>query len=329
MVAKGQHVIPRLHLQHFAGTQPAGQVWTYDAAQGKSWSTIPEETAVQTHFYSAERDDGSMDTRLEDFLAGVESNAAPVYERLLNRVIPKDPQARMDFAQFLALMHVRTPGMRRMYGEIAGRGVQIHNYAYASNDKAFETLIRGVEKDRGEQIDPALKEKVRQGMLDPSSYEIVVSKERTLHALSASDKITPLLFEMKWALAVPEKDFFVTSDNPVVRDVDPKTRNPIYGDGGFLNRTAEVSFPLSPHLLLLLSWNEPARECGALPRDHVHTLNKLRAATSDRYLYAHVHDKRLERLAAKFKDARPNMTTGGFGPDKYGPIKVARRFSKT
>jgi hypothetical protein len=105
MAPKGQHFIPRLHLQHFTGDNPKGQVWTYDAPSGRAWSAIPEETAVQTHFYSAERDGGSMDTRIEEFLSTVEGAAAPVYECLLKGAIPKDSQERMSFAQFLA--HVR------------------------------------------------------------------------------------------------------------------------------------------------------------------------------------------------------------------------------
>jgi Protein of unknown function (DUF4238) len=328
MTPKGQHFIPRLHLQHFAGPTPKGQVWTYDAIGAKTWSSIPQETAVQTHFYSAENGDGSMDTRIEEFLSVVESAAAPVYEGLLKGAIPKDSQARMDFAQFLALMHVRTPAMRRMNAEIQGRGIQIHNYAYASNPKAFDSLTRRVEKEKGEPINPKIKEEIRKLMRDPSGYELIISKERTLSALRPSDKLTPILYKMKWSLALAMHGFFVTSDNPLVRQVDPKTHHPIYGDHGFLNKTAEVTFPLSPKLLLLLSWQEDAREFGAFERDHVHLVNKARAANSDRYLYAHIHDKRLERLAAEFKDSRPQMTTQGFGPDQFVPIKIARRLKK-
>lgn len=145
-------------------------MWTYDAVEGRQWSAIPGETGVQIHFYSAERDDGTMDTRLEDFLAQVESRAAPVYEDLLNWRLPKDAQARINFAQFLALMYTRTTAMRRMAGEVRGRGAQIHNYAYASNPEAFEALTHRVEAEEGEKMDPELKEKVRQAMLNPSGY---------------------------------------------------------------------------------------------------------------------------------------------------------------
>jgi hypothetical protein len=58
------------------------------------------------------------------------SRAAPVYEGLLKGRLPQEPQARLDFAQFLTLMHTRTTAMRRMAGEIRGRGAQIHSYAY-------------------------------------------------------------------------------------------------------------------------------------------------------------------------------------------------------
>jgi hypothetical protein len=329
MIPKSQHTIPRLHLQHFAGPDPVGQVWTYDAVDARQWSTIPEETGVQTHFYSAERDDGTMDTRLEELLAQVESRAAPIYDDLLKGRFPQNPQARLYFAQFLALMHTRTTAMRRMAGEVRGRGAQIHSYAYASNPEAFEALTRRVEAEKGEKMDPVLKEKVRQAMLNPSGYTMEVSKESTFIALGASDKLTPILDKMKWCLVAAEHGYFITSDNPLVREVDPKTCHPIYGDDGFKNKTAEVTFPLSPKFLLLLVWNESARDLGAFKRDHVHKVNVVRAAHSDRYLYAHINDKRIAGLADEYKASRPGMTTQGFGPEKFAPIKVARRSKAT
>jgi len=325
MSAKSQHTIPRLHLQHFAGRQPAGQVWTYDAIAAKQWSAIPDETCVQTHFYSAERDDGTMDTRLEDFIAGVESRAAPVYEGLLKGTMPSDAQARFDFAQFLALMHTRTTAMRRMAAEIRGRGAQIHSYAYATNPKAFEGLMRRVEADKGASIDPAIKEQIRQKMLNPSGFVMAVPKESTFMALGASDKLTPLLNKMKWSLVGALHGYFITSDNPLVRRVARKSWHPVYGDHGFMNKTAEITFPLSPKLLLLLSRKADALDHAVIERDNVHELNAVRAAHSDRYLFAHIKDQRIVRLAVRYKDTRPNMTTHGFGPKKFAPIEVPRR----
>jgi hypothetical protein len=325
--AKRQHFNPILHLGHFVGP-PDSHVWTYDKQTGEVRHATPENTAVQTHFYSVELDDGSMDTRIEDYLAEVESNAAPIYRALLSGNIPGETQARADFAQFLALMYVRTPAMRRMAGEIQGRSVQIRNYAYATNPKAFDSLLRRVEKNGGPVLNTEEKEQLRQKFLDPTDYIIQVSKERTLHVLRAADKLAPILFDMKWSIARPLGGFFITTDNPLIREVDPKTRHPFYGDHGFLNKTAEVLYPLSPGCLLLMSWDRAAVDVGVFEPAHMHLVNRSLAARSDRYLYGHVRDDQVKQLAVEFKDSRPNMTTRGFGPDKFAKVEVARRFRK-
>jgi hypothetical protein len=322
---KRQHFIPILHLKHFAGSDPQGQVWTYDAETSAVRSAVPKETAVQSHFYSAEGDDGAMDTRIEEYLATVESYATPVYEGLLRGEIPKGSQARADFATFLALMYVRTPTMRRMHGEGYGRFLQTLVYAHALDDRIFERTIKGYERERGEPLDPETKKRLRSDMLDPSGYALEIPKEKTFGALNAAEKLAPIFYKMRWSLVVAEHGYFVTSDNPLVRIVKPRPYHRMYGDHGFLNKTAEVSLPLSPKVLLLLSWDETALERGALGRKHVTALNRVRAVYCERYLYGHVRDKRLEELAAEFKGSRPGMTMLGFGPKKFAAVSVVRR----
>src|SRR5580693_3691700 len=77
---KRHHVIPRMHLRHFAGQHPPDHVWTYDALSGKVWSATPENTAVEGYFYSGERSDGSMDPALENLISKIEDAAVPSYE---------------------------------------------------------------------------------------------------------------------------------------------------------------------------------------------------------------------------------------------------------
>jgi hypothetical protein len=160
--------------------------------------------------------------------------------------------------------------------------------------------------------------------VDPSGYVMQIAKERTLMVFGAADKLAPILYNMKWSVIEPGHGFFITTDNPLVREVDPKTRHPVYGDHGFLNKTAEVLFPLSPQRMMLMSWNEAARDFGAVERDHVDRINMGLAAQSDRYLYAHLRHKRLKQLAERFKHSRPGMTTDGFGPEKFAKIEVPR-----
>ena len=327
-IPKRHHYIPILHLKHFVGSDPKGQVWTYDAETNDVRSSVPENTAVQSHYYSAEQSDGTMDTRLEEHLAKIEGVAAPVYDKLLRGEIPKDSQERVDFSMFVALMYVRTPTMRRMAGEIYGRGIQIMSYANAANKQVFDSMMKRFEKDTGNVLDEAAKERLRRDMLDPTDYVIEIPKENTFSVLTVADKLAPLFFKMKWSLVIAEHGYFITSDNPVVRLVNPKSFHPAMGDYGFYNKTAEVSFPLSPKILFVMSWQKDARDIGAFDREPVYGSNRVRAAHSDRYLYAHIRDKRLQRLAFEFKDSRPGMTTHGFGPKKFAEIKVSRRSRK-
>jgi hypothetical protein len=328
MTPKRQHFIPRVHLKHFAGADPKGQVWTYDAISETVRSGTPENTAVESHFYSAEMPDGTMDTSLEEFLATIEDTAAPIYEALLNHQIPKASQGRADFSVFLGLMVSRTPAMRRMMADVKGRGLQIQSYAYATNDRAFDGLMQSMEREEGRVLGPETRELARKAMLDPSGFVMELPKERTLSALNAADGLAPIFFNMTWSVVTPQHGYFITSDNPVVREVDPKTRSPFYGDGGFMNKTAEVIFPLAPQALLFMSWRNVARQT-AFSRDLVNRVNRSIAANSDRYLYAHLCDKRLERLAAEFKNSRPGMTVSGFGPEKFAEVQVMRRSRKT
>ena len=323
-IPKRQHFIPRMHLQHFAGQEPKGHVWTYDAQTEQARHSIPEETAVEAHFYSVKTDDGTMDTRIETKLSEIESKATPVYEMLLKDVIPGETQERMDFAMFLALMYVRTPTMRRMYGEMAGRSMQIVNYAYGTDGRAFDAMLRRYEEESG-PLTAEQKERLRQDMIDPTGYVMEVPKERTLPALGVSDALAPILFRMKWCVVEPRHGFFITSDNPLLRDVDPKTRHSFYGDHGFMNKTVQVIMPLSPQRLLLISWSDGGRDNAVYERDQVDRINRALAARSDRYLYAHIHHKWLQQLAAEFKTSRQRMTTEGFGPKKFAQTKVVRR----
>jgi hypothetical protein len=140
------------------------------------------------------------------------------------------------------------------------------------------------EKEMGLKMDAATKEAVRQSMIDPSRYSLVLPQELTLSALKIAETLAPLFFDMKWSILRAKHGFYITSDNPVVREVDPTTRHPFYGDGGFMNKTVEVTFPLSRGLLLLMSWNTAPRK-EVLDRRDVDRANQARAAHSDRYLY--------------------------------------------
>jgi hypothetical protein len=327
-IPKGQHFIPRLHLQHFAGLRPKGQVWTFDKNTSKARSAIPKETAQQRHFYSAENEDGSYNVDVEAYLSQVESIAAPIYERLLKGHIPNG-QARADFAQFLALMYLRTPAMRRDYAALMGRMIHTQNYAWGVHDEAFDSLMRKMEREKGEQYQTDERERFRQALIDPSMHILQIRKEHTLKVLESADKLAPIFFNMHWTLLRVTNGYLITSDHPMTRHAPPEDRHPIYGDGGFAHKKVQVTFPLSPKFMLLMTWQDGITSLVNIGREDVTGLNELRAYYALDFLYCHLNDARIQRLASKFKGSRPRLVSQGFGPEKHGPIEVPRRWPET
>ena len=63
---------------------------------------------------------------------------------------------------------------------------------------------------------------------------------------------------------------------------------PIYGDHGFLNKTAEVTFALSPKKLLLLTHETKSASAFVLPRDYVLKENRKCAFDTVLSVYAHL-----------------------------------------
>jgi hypothetical protein len=214
--------------------------------------------------------------------------------------------------------------MRADAAELIGRHTQIWNYAHGVHKDAFTGLVKRFEKDTGHKLSEDQKNKFREALIDPTEFVFGIPKERTLMVFGAIKELIPILQAMHWCIIRPKHGFFITSDNPVVQWIDPKTRHPIYGDHGFRHKTVEVTFPLSPKAVLFAAWRSVQKEFH-LDRDDVLSINKMRASHADRYLFTHVRSKALKRLAIEFKGSRPRRTTEGFGPKKFAPIAVRRR----
>jgi hypothetical protein len=92
------------------------------------------------------------------------------------------------------------------------------------------------------------------------------------------------------------------------------------------NENFEAFYPLSSDKLLRISMQEGSHSSLQATRAIVQGANTAIAASAERYLYAHLNDKRIERLAKRFKGMRPNINVVGFGPKRYARTVVPRRW---
>jgi hypothetical protein len=319
-----QHKVPKLSLKHFGG--PRSQVWTYDKLTGKCWPAAPGRTGVEAHYYSIERDDGSMDTIFEDTLSFIETAAAPIYARLVEGTIPRGTD-REIFSYFLATAYLRSPMVRRQAAQFHKWRLEVQVAGAASVPEAFGALLQHLEADGIDVSDP---EFIRRSLLDMSHSDLHLPREFTLDAFKPTHKMANLFQQMKWSLFRAERHYFVTCDNPVYRSSDPRTRRLDGGDGGFMNKTAQITMPLSTARLIHLHWEVGAPREIALPVKMVHDENRKRAYCADREVYAHIEDARVQRLVAEFSDVRPYKAKGSLpgGAKGFGDVIVPRRWKR-
>ena len=301
MAGKAHHTVQRFHLAQFVGYAPKGHVWIYDNRTGVPRSAIPENVSVENNFYSFERKDGTWDNVLDDWITNVEGKATPVYTKLLEGKIPPYSQDKYDFAQYLALTYVRTRAARRMSAETIGQMMQVRHYAHAGNPKVFEASVARYEKDTGKVLTPEAKAGLKQTLLDPSRFTLVLPKELSFSAFHVLDDLTDIFVRTHWSLVDAGSGFYITSDNPLLRIVPGQ---PPRRDWGFRHKTMEVTFPLSPRRMLVLTHEKPPAERWIASKGSVSEQNEGRALRCEFELYCHLEHKLISKLSAHFKGKR-------------------------
>lgn len=161
-------------------------------------------------------------------------------------------------------------------------------------------------------------------MIDPSSFELHIPKERTLDILGNAKPIMPLVHDMAWSVVEPERGFIISSDNPVCRVVIGP-RLPM-GDGGFLHKNVEVSFPLSPKRMLLMSWHKGLPPMFEVSREFIDGRNILRVQHAESEVYSHLMHANTRRLVDRYAKHRLSMAGGTMPGQKLMETKVPRRW---
>lgn len=117
--------------------------------------------------------------------------------------------------------------------------------------------------------------------------------------LANAEVITPYLLERTWCLCTaPAHTFFITNDCPVIafnRESDQS-----FSFGGFRRKEADIVFPLSLRLCLLLSYTRTQKRCRVSER-FVKKVNKILVGTAERFVISPYRTKHLDRLIAQTK----------------------------
>jgi hypothetical protein len=202
---------------------------------------------VKTHLYTLTVPGGEKDFALERLLSRLEHDFARIMER---KIIPMRPLTRRDrfgLAYFAAAMIARTPRQR---DHIRGQWQQVLDMC--------DDMQRAMQTATPRQYQPL------SSTLGSGGRGLSVEEVRELAAQPLQHSLLPsisgagqILAQMSIAVLVTDASpGFITSDAPcVLYDPAAYRRPPIYRAPGLAYKTVEVSLPLTPTRLLLISWN--------------------------------------------------------------------------
>jgi hypothetical protein len=253
MKYRKHHYVPESYLRAFAVVAPGKRnpmLWVYDKEETEPRKQSPKDTAAINDLYTISDDETMSPHALEQAFGKQESEVAPVLERW--RKPGAIPQIKdiPKVAYFVALLHVRNPKSAKWYEAMLEVMQAERARSIASNDARFENFWNSLVA--GDSITSKLftKEQVREKLLHFDKHFIVKidQKYTTFSPLPHADAIYSELTKMYWCLCTaPAGIHFITCDSPVVVRFKK-------GDGvGFGHPTAEVTFPISPNVCIVLT----------------------------------------------------------------------------
>jgi hypothetical protein len=212
----------------------------------------------------------------ENFLEEIEGQCNPAIEKVRNRNVPTFEE-RKKMALYLAKFHKRLPAYRQKLQKMLPASAE----KLISDPKTYEDL-----KAQGIAATPELVRQAVEGPLGDPSY----TKMTHLNSLGAirSSGIMDALLSMDWRLYVaPGGVPFISSDNPIF----------YFEHLGLKNERAEVTFPVSSEVCLVLSHH---RSSGgglhrATPRD-AHQINRRTASQAVAQVYAKTREEWIVNL---------------------------------
>jgi hypothetical protein len=229
---KKQHYIPKFYLVGFvdpktsAGEEP--YVWIFKKGEKKGKKKAPSNIFTKTDLYTIKLKSGEKDYSIEEALSSLEGRYAGIFRNKISKHLALNDEEHLYLCAFVSAMLQRTlrhkENLERFYNELIARS------------EAMEQANGG-----SSQMSDELKE-----------YKQNVHK---LGLVQLFPNITELLSKMSIAFLVAEGQArFITSDDPCNLFNPDLQWQRAYG-AGLGQKNVQVTLPLSPKILLCLSWS--------------------------------------------------------------------------
>lgn len=290
---KSQHWIPQKYLERWTTPNPfhrngAPGVWVYDRTGTIPKHRPPGNIFEETDMYTEIGADGERILRLEHDLGKIETAFGVVRKRYVEQQAPLSEAAEFILLSFIAAMFARSQGLRDklrdFWGEIA---------------KIGQSIMDNMAKKTPEE-----RKRIAELQLPPSSgrshsfhpEELAALADRPMpHALWPMIK-DQLEIMRKMSLAILWTDDpvgFITSDKPVVW-ADPTTeeerRDSIFNAVGIGHEGIEITLPISPQYMALVTWHPNVWGYQYAPPCLVDELNRRTRQHANKHFVANIEN---------------------------------------
>lgn len=219
--------------------------------------SVPDEAAKRRNYYSAPLPDGGFDDTVDTMLTALEGQAMPSLQKLIARDYKLTIFERALLAFLIAFQEFRTPWTRQIFQKMQEDLTTSTMHMAANQPGYFERIFEelNAKGETGGTVTPEqLRDALREGRIKAKAQP-----QADLHLIAAmGQQIGNIYTRMQWTVLRTSEGEFVTSDAPVVRR-DPSFRGGLYG-GGLFSPTAQVWFPLSKQVVIVITHDEPGEE---------------------------------------------------------------------
>jgi hypothetical protein len=295
---KRHHYVPRFYLERFTSLSENGNpiLWVYDKNTIEPRAQTPLNTCVESGFYSFETSTGT-DVEIEKALALVESDAKEVLDQLRQQGADLRSYHIPMLSNFLALTHVRVPRTLSSATELMNAATLQYIKGQAQNRERIDRYFQEAGDRYTKRSD---KEEFRRLLSDfDKHFTIEVNpKSALLESLSLFPSVAELFRQMNWHLfRAPQGTYFITSDTPLCVFVPMGHGAEGFG-AGIGRESAQVTFPISPSILLLLDWRRNQRRA-AIGKNFVREANRRMAWSAERYVISNIRSRTTAELVRK------------------------------
>lgn len=279
-----QHTVPQTYLRAWTDpTTPEGQtpyVWRISRDGTNITKKAPKNLFCETDMYTIHRPDGSRDLTLERGLSGLENAFASIRRTKLTERVELSSEDQTLLVAFVAAMHSRSKQRRNFLQK-----------QWGDTKDWIDSWFKDYEEsspERRKRIETASAASMRSDAKHRIEYDDIkrMAEQPLQHGMTATiNVLTSQLSKLEFAiLCTNQQPGFITSDAPCSW-VDPcaHARPPALRNDGLAYKTIEITLPISPSQLILLSWHD-IRGYREVTEPVVNTLNRRTRITSEEYI---------------------------------------------